>query len=248
MTEEELRALSIETLYQHCIELFQSLDYSYVHSFEDYTTRQTLYQKSYASIYLYISELWRRKMFPSKSFMERFVLYEQLFLCAACGVRLQKEYLPLKPSRLCKSCVEGCVKTFHSSGFVLQYKDQQYYSSTPELIKQQQITYYNDLTREIKHLSIYLLQEDLFLKQTTRMRQALLQSPDQLKSLHDLLDHLLETVSMAQLKEHLSPTHYRWLKMDLADLTSQEQATLEHALNEYKGITQTSVDVSSEVV
>jgi hypothetical protein len=226
MTEEELRALSIETIYQHCIDLFQSLDYSYVHSFEDYTTRQTLYQKPYASIYLYVSELWRRKMFPSKTFMERFLLYEQLFLCAACGARIQKEYLPLKPSRLCKSCVEGCTKTFNSSGFVLQYKDQQFYSSTPELIKQQQITYYNDLTREIKLLSIYLLQEDNFLKQTARMRQTLLNSPDQLKELNELLDQLLETVKMSDLKEHLSPTHYRWLKMDLSELSSQEQSEL----------------------
>ena len=53
---------------------------------------------------------------------------------------------------------------------------------------------------------------------------------------------------MAELKEHLSPTHYRWLKMDLSELTSQEQATLEHALNEYKGIPQSNVDVPSEVV
>ena len=222
MTEEELRGLLIEDIYQHCIELFQSFDYSYVHSFEDYSTRQTLYKKPYASLYLYISELWRRKMFPSKSFMERFVLYEQLFLCAACGVKIQKEYLPLKPSRLCKTCIEGCVKTFNSSGFVLQYKDQQYYSSSPEQIKQQQITYYNDLTREIKHLSIYLLQEDLFLKQTSRMRQSLLNAPDLTKELNDLLSEL----DMSCLKEKLSSHHYRWLKMEMSELSPSEQSEL----------------------
>jgi len=226
MTEEELRGLLIEDIYQQCIELFQTFDYSYVHSFEDYSTRQTLYKKSYASLYLYISELWRRKMFPSKSFMERFVLYEQLFLCAGCGDRIQKEYLPLKPSRLCKTCIEGCVKTFNSSGFVLQYKDQQYYSSSPEQIKQQQITYYNDLTREIKHLSIYLLQEDLFLKQTSRMRQSLLNSPDLTKELNERLDHILETEEMSSLKEKLSPAHYRWLKMDMSELSPSEQSDL----------------------
>jgi hypothetical protein len=233
MTEEELRAMSIEDIYQQCIVLFQNFDYSYVHSFEDYSNRQLIYKKPYASLYLYVSELWRRKMFPSKSFMERFVLYEQLFLCAGCGAQIQKEYLPLKPSRLCKTCIEGCVKTFNSSGFVLQYKDQQYYSSSPEQIKQQQITYYNDLTREIKHLSIYLLQEDLFLKQTSRMRHSLLNSPDQIKDLHDLLDKILETVPMSTLKVHLSPIHYRWLKMDLTDLSSQEQSELSKALSEY---------------
>ena len=226
MTEEELRGLSIEDIYQRCNDLFQTMDYSYVHSFEDYTTRQALYKKAYAYLYLFVSELWRRKMFPSKTFMERFVLYEQLFLCAACGQTLQKEFLPLKPSRLCKTCIEGCVKTFHSSGFVLQYKDQQYYSSTPELIKQQQVSYYNDLTREIKHLSIYLFQEDLFLKQTSRMRSQLFHSPDLTNSLHVLLDQILETVPMTSLKDYLSPTHYRWLKMDLADLTPQEQNDL----------------------
>jgi hypothetical protein len=235
MTEDELRGLSIETIYQNCIDLFQSLDYSYVHSFEDYTTRQALYKKTYASIYLYVSELWRRKMFPSKAFMERFVLYEQLFLCAACGARIQKEFLPLKPSRLCKTCVEGCTKTFNSSGFVLQYKDQQYYSSSPEQIKQQQVTYYNDLTREIKHLSIYLIQEDLFLKQTTRMRQTLLNMPDLTKDLNDILDEILENEKMTCLKDHLSPTHYRWLKMDFNELLPQEQSSLYSALKEYKG-------------
>ena len=234
MTEEELRALSIEDIYQNCIELFQCLDYSYVHSFEDYTTRQTLYKKSYTSIYLFVSELWRRKMFPSKTFMERFVLYEQLFLCAACSSTLQKEFLPLKPSRLCKSCIEGCVKTFNSSGFVLQYKDQQYYSSTPELIKQQQISYYNDLTREIKLLSIYLLQEDLFLKQTARMRQSLLNSPDLIKELNETIECILETDTMADLKEFLSPTHYRWIRMDLSELSPSEHSILYIELKEYK--------------
>ena len=233
MTEDELRALSVEAIYEQCIELFHSLDYSYVHSFEDYTTRQTLHKKSYASLYLYVSELWRRKMFPSKTFMERFVLYEQLFLCAACGQTLQKEFLPLKPSRLCKTCIEGCVKTFNSSGFVLQYKDQQYYSSTPELIKQQQVSYYNDLTREIKHLSIYLLQEDNFLKQTSRMRQSLLNSPDLTKVLNEQLDLLLETEKMSSLKEYLSPTHYRWLKMDLSELSPADQAELHETLKGY---------------
>jgi hypothetical protein len=167
--------------------------------------------------------------------MERFVLYEQLFLCAACGERIQKEYLPLKPSRLCKTCIEGCVKTFNSSGFVLQYKDQQYYSSTPELIKQQQVSYYNDLTREIKHLSIYLLQEDNFLKQTSRMRQSLLNSPDLTKELNELLESMLETETMSTLKEHLSPTQYRWIKMDMSELSPSEQSTLYIKINEYKG-------------
>lgn len=234
MTEEELRALSIEEIYQQCIDLFQKFDYSYVHSFEDYTKRQMLYKKSYGSLYLYVSELWRRKMFLSKSFMERFVLYEQLFLCAGCGARIQKEYLPLKPSRLCKVCIEGCIKTFNSSGFVLQYKDQQYYSSSPEQIKQQQVAYYNDLTREIKLLSIYLLQEDLFLKQTSKMRHSLLNSPDLTKELNDRLDHILETVPMTTLKGHLSPIHYRWLKMDLTDLSADEQNELFHVLRELK--------------
>ena len=234
MTEEELRSFSIEDIYHHCMELFTSLDYSYVHSFEDYSTRQALYKKPYASIYLYISELWRRKMFPSKTFMERFVLYEQLFLCAACGANIQKEFLPLKPSRLCKSCIEGCTKTFNSSGFVLQYKDQQYYSSTPELIKQQQISYYNELTREIKHLSIYLLQEELFLKQTSSMRQSLLNSTDLTKELNEQLDLILETENMNSLKEYLSPTHYRWLKMDMAELSPSEQTELHVLLKDYK--------------
>ena len=234
MTEDELRALSVEAIYKECIELFHSLDYSYVHSFEDYTTRQTLHKKAYASLYLYVSELWRRKMFPCKSFMERFVLYEQLFLCAACGERIQKEYLPLKPSRLCKTCVEGCVKTFNSSGFVLQYKDQQYYSSTPELIKQQQVSYYNDLTREIKHLSIYLLQEDNFLKQTSRMRQSLLNSPDLTKELNELLENMLENENRSALKEHLSPTQYRWIKMDMSELSPSDQSILYTSLNSYK--------------
>jgi hypothetical protein len=226
MTEEELRGLSIEDIYQQCNDLFQTMDYSYVHSFEDYTTRQSLHKKAYSSIYLFVSELWRRKMFPSKTFMERFVLYEQLFLCAACGQTLQKEFLPLKPSRLCKTCIEGCVKTFHSSGFVLQYKDQQYYSSTPELIKQQQLSYYNDLTREIKHLSVYLFQEDLFLKQTSRMRSQLFHSPDLTKE----LEELLETLPMSLMKEKLSSVHYRWVRMELGDLSPSEQAELHREL------------------
>jgi hypothetical protein len=232
MTEEELRGLSIEDIYRQCNDLFQTMDYSYVHSFEDYTTRQALHKKAYASIYLFVSELWRRKMFPSKTFMERFVLYEQLFLCAACGQTLQKEFLPLKPSRLCKTCIEGCVKTFHSSGFVLQYKDQQYYSSTPELIKQQQVSYYNDLTREIKHLSVYLFQEDLFLKQTSRMRKQLFHSPDLTKE----LEELLETIPMSFMKEKLSSVHYRWVRMELEDLSPSEQADLHRELIELKRI------------
>ena len=232
MTDEELRALSIEDIYQNSIVLFQGLEYSYVHSFDDYMTRQARYKKDYSSIYLYVSELWRRKIFPSKSFMERFVLYEQLFICP-CGAPIQKEFLPLKPSRLCKTCVEGCVKTFNSSGFVLQYKDQQYYSTTPELIKQQQISYYNELTREIKQVSLYLLQEDIFLKQTTRMRQTIFNSPDLTKELNDMLALLLETVSMSFLKENLSATHYRWIKMEMSELLVKEQLDLYKALKMY---------------
>ena len=93
-----------------------------------------------------------------------------------------------------KVCIVSCVKTFNSSGFVLQYKDQQYYSSSPEQNKQQ-ITYYNDLTRENK-----------------------------------LLDHILETEEMSSLKKILSPTHYRWLKMEMSELSPQEQDTLMSSL------------------
>jgi hypothetical protein len=60
--------------------------------------------------------------------------------------------------------------------------------------------------------------------------------------LNELLESMLETETMSVLKEHLSPTQYRWIKMDMSELSPSEQSELYEAL---KGIEKSNSNLVS---